>query len=191
MKRQYAYACGINVLCKEITLSYHGVLSDRDWLSAKNLLPLGKFFRFRIPGKFQPTIAGTDWLPRIPFLPKSGIYHSFSYYPISMDSIQGVGTLVDFIPLRIPEYSSPGLSKALSGWCDWAQKHPGRKWIAISERTRQDAITLGKVKESQICVVNLAVDDDMFMAPDGEAIRTTLDTFGLAKFPNRHAWRSR
>lgn len=179
MKRLFARGCGMNVLCREIVLSYHGVSSDRDWLSAEKLLTLGKFFRFRIPGRFQSFFAGADWLPRIWVLPKADLYHSCTPYPITMGPMRGVGTLVDFVPLRVPEFASPRLSKDQADWCDWVRIHPERQWVAISERTRQDAITFGNVRESQVHVVNLAVDEDIYVTPERESIQNALDGFGL------------
>jgi len=162
LKRLYAKACAQLSKMNYIQLSFTGDKSDKQWLVENGLLQNNLFRNFRIPGRLQKAITKAKILPISTLLNNADIFHSFSPYPFVNGSTKVIGTLVDFVPLRVPQFSSLDMTLEQAKWCKWASQHPDGRWISISEQTRQDAIALGRLNPNQVISINLSVDDDMF-----------------------------
>lgn len=183
LKRQYAKAAAILAETQRIRLCYAGTASDEVWLHEERLLDHATFRRFRIPGR----IARRPYLGKIfpvsRLLGQPDLFHSFTLFPFQNGRTTVIGTLVDFVPMRTPEFVPISFTAEQIAWCKWASKHPKAGWIAISEQTRQDALALGRLHEHQVTVVHPGAQDDMFIEPNPQEISSTLASLGL---PSRY-----
>jgi glycosyltransferase involved in cell wall biosynthesis len=182
LKRQYARACAVLARAGELMICYAGAESDRHWLIDEGLLGCGcRFRRFRVPGRLQRVLAQVRLFPLSRLLADSHVYHSFSTYAFNGRHIQVVGTLVDFVPMRIPQFVPQAFTLEQARWCEWAAERPDSRWIAISEQVKRDALELGRLRETQVEVVKLCAEDDMFSRPTEEAVVSTLDDLGICR----------
>ena len=102
--RLYAKACAHLAETGEISLAYTGTSADREWLLKAGLLEKGSFHLFRIPGRLQHGAAQLSFLPWGLLLGSPDIFHSSTLYPFRSGHMPVVGTLVDFVPTRLPEF---------------------------------------------------------------------------------------
>jgi glycosyltransferase involved in cell wall biosynthesis len=180
LKRQYARACAVLAKAGDLSICYAGADSDRQWLIEEGLLEHGSGFRrFRIPGRLQRVLAQVPRFPLSQLLANSLLYHSFGTYGFDGRHIQVVGTLVDFVPMRVPQFVPQAFTLEQVRWCEWAAERPDSKWIAISEQVKRDALELGRLREAQVEVVKLCAEDDMFARPAEEAVAATLDELDI------------
>jgi glycosyltransferase involved in cell wall biosynthesis len=169
LRRQYARACALLARRNQVRICYAGAEADRTWLVREGLLDCGTFRRFRIPGRLQRQAARMSFLPVSWLFGQPEIYHSFTPYPFISSHTQVVGTLIDFVPMRLPE--SVPLSSTLNQvrWCQWATGQPDARWIAALARLRSD----------QVQVVELCAGNDMFLQPSISELTLTLKTMGI------------
>lgn len=179
LKRQYAKACAYLAKQKDIVLHYTGDNKDKQWLQKEGLLEENSFHRFRIPGKMQLPIAQLGFFPVHRFIGNPDIYHSFTLYPFRRGCMRVIGTLVDFVPMRIPEYSPLKAVKEQVIWCEWASRHHDEIWIAISGKVKQDAIALARLQENQVINIELCVDEDVYAIPSRMEVDKTLNILGV------------
>ena len=179
LKRQYAKACALLAERQHLRLCYAGTTEDQVWLHQEKLLNHATFRRFRIPGRVARYTGLWRVIPVAKLLGSPDLYHSFTQFPFRSGQTEVIGTLVDFVPIRVPEYVPIEFTAQQISWCQWASQHPEAKWIAISEQTRQDALTLGRLKADQVAVVYPGVQDDMFIEPNQKEVSSTLDELGL------------
>jgi glycosyltransferase involved in cell wall biosynthesis len=180
LKRQFARACAVLAKAGDLKICYAGADSDRHWLIEEGLLGQdSKFRRFRIPGRLQRVMAQVPPFSWSWLLGNPRLYHSFGTYGFDGRHTQVIGTLVDFVPMRVPEFVPPAFTLEQERWCEWAERHPDSKWIAISEQVKRDALELGQLREAQVEVVRLCAEDDMFCSPVEEAVASTLDEVGI------------
>ncbi len=180
LKRQYAKANALLAESGEIRLCYAGTGADRSWLNGEGLLEGIEFRSIRIPGRLERHSTLMRFLPSRRLLGQPDIFHSFGLYPFNSKDMQVVGTLVDFVPLRVPEFVPLTFTAEQIRWCQWAADHPNARWVAISEQTRQDALCLGRIAPNQVSVVYPGVNDDMFVRPSTSEISSTLETLGIS-----------
>lgn len=178
--QQYARASHILAQNRLITLIYTGMQDDYRWLEKQGFLQSASFRNFRIPGRLQKPLSRLPFLPLDFLLGKPDIYHSFTLFPFKCRNMLVVGTLFDFVPIRVPEHSALSLALEKISWCQWASKNPHTKWIANSEWTRQDALAIARLKSEQVKVVNLCAEDEFFIRPSKDEILTTMATLGIS-----------
>jgi len=179
LRRSFARACTLLSEEDKIALSYTGMPADKIWLIDNRLLNSANFQYFRIPGRLQKLIASLKFLPWGSAVAKSDIYHSVTEYPYINKRTQVIGTLIDFIPLRLPEYVPEDFTRNQLSWCHWAAQHPETRWIAISENTKRDALSFSCLNKDQIWVVDLCAEDDIFNCPPSWVINSTLGKYHL------------
>jgi glycosyltransferase involved in cell wall biosynthesis len=173
-KRQYAYASTRLAQSGQITLTFAGAAADRQWLQQTGLLDRATFRTFRLPGRLQRLAADLKGLPWQVMLGDADVYHSFTWYPFRRGHLQVIGTLFDFVPMRVPATVPLNFVAAQVQWCQWAENRPDARWIANSAQTRRDALELARVNVDQVAVVDLCADDDVFHAPEQRVIVDTL-----------------
>lgn len=178
-KRQYARACALLAQEGSIRLTYLGVADDNRWLSEEGLRQYGSFRTFRIPGRLQQFAARFSFLPWYWLVGNPDIYHSFTLYPFKSGHMRLIGTLFDFVPLRVPEFSSLSQAAEQIRWCSWASRQPGARWIVNSEHTRKDAIAIARLYSDQVQVVNLCADEIFFKPPVPAKVESTLADLGI------------
>lgn len=183
LKRLYAQACSYLARTEQAELWFTGTKADHRWLQMKGLLEKATFRRFHVPGRFQRIIADTPiaFLPTLGLVGNPQIYHSSTIFPFQIHSTKVVGTLVDFVPIRVPDCVPMTFALDQMKWCQWASVHPQAKWIAISDSTKRDAISLGRVHEKQIESVPLGVEQDVFSVPSTTIVFDTLDRLGIQR----------
>lgn len=179
LKRQFSRACALLAQSGDLHVCYAGGGADRDWLLDEGLLGYGTFHRFRIPGRLQRIAAQIKFLPLSKLLGQPDLYHYFGLYPFSSGRMRVVGTLLDFVPMRVPQFVPLDFTLDQVRWCRWAASHPDARWIAISEQTKRDALALARLREDQVSVVNLCADDDMFSQPAVQEVASTLESIGV------------
>lgn len=180
-KRQYARACALLVQEGSICLTYLGVPDDNRWLIEQGLRPFGSFRTFRIPGRMERFIARFSFLPWYWWIGNPDIYHSFTLYPFHSGNMRVIGTLFDFVPIRVPEFTSLLLASEQIRWCLWASRQPSARYIANSEYTRKDAMAIARLHQDQVLVVNLCADEIFYQPPTPAKIEETLATFGIKR----------
>jgi glycosyltransferase involved in cell wall biosynthesis len=178
-KRQYAKACTQLVQRGDIRLHYAGSDPDHEWLLKEGLLDYGVFHRFRVPGRLQQMAADLKIEPLNLLLGNPDIFHSFTLYPFQRGRMRVVGTLIDFVPMRVPEFVPLEMLKQQVIWCQWASKHPSAAWITSSEQIKQDAMALARLQSEQVVIAKFCADDDVFLVPTDQDVNKTLGSLGI------------
>ncbi len=178
-RRLFAKACNFLSEASEISLTFAGASSDRAWLFTEGIKEQDDFRLFHFPGRLERVAVHFHILPWGKFLGKPDIYHSATWYPLRSGHMQVIGTLVDFVPIRLPEFVPLELVQKQVNWCKWAARHPEARWIAISGQTRNDALELARLNKDQVVSINLCADEDMFSIPPGEEILSTINSLNI------------
>ncbi|MBI5648836.1 MAG: glycosyltransferase family 4 protein [Chloroflexi bacterium] len=179
LKHQYAQAAALLVEADQLQVCYAGDETDRKWLLEKELLGRNRFRYFRIPGRLQRLMPNLGFLPVSGMLGSADLYHIARAYPFRNGRTRVIGTLIDFVPMRVPEFVPLAFTSEQVQWCHWATRHPDARWIAISEQTKQDALTLGRLQNDQVSMVYPGVDDDIFFQPPPKEVNSILESLGI------------
>jgi len=177
--RQNARAARILVERGQIELTFFGSHVDKIWLSQNGFLEGAGFRQYSIPRRITETALkfGFSVFPQV--IGNHQLFHTLEAYPLTKSNYAVIGSLLDFVPVRVPEYTAPYLTLKQFRWIEWARTHRGVYWITNSNHTKQDALALSKLDDSQVLVTNLFANEDMFDEPNPSRIKSAQEAHGV------------
>jgi len=164
-------------LARSLSRRVHHSLKDRS-LSARAVRYL--LARMAILCGGRESDLAPEWLSR------AQIYHSpHTPYPAAVRACRHLRRFItchDFIPLKHPEYSSPGTRQFMESVLECLQ--PDNFAFCVSETTRNDLLRYSKMPPERVFVTPLAADPHTFQpVTDANRLAEVTKRYGLGDDP--------
>lgn len=180
LQQQYARACALLADSSELNLCFYGGEADRVWLVNEGLLNSACFRRYSFPMRIEYLGARLGFQPLPLALGYYDLYHTFGTY-VTTKPVRTIGTLVDFVPMRLPEFVPISHTIAQAKWCQWAEKQHRARWVAISYHVKQDALQLGRLRSEQVEVAYPCVSLDTITPLPPKSTAAILESYGISQ----------